>query len=98
MPNFEEVCADQEDTSCLAWRAGEEILAQAPTPPRCSRDRQDRQRRHRAPGDLHPGRVVDLVPRVIRAFDWSASDAPADEYDLWDGFGLSYTVGDLDVR
>ena len=31
------------------------------------------------------------VPRAIRAFDFGADDALADEHDLWAGLGLSFT-------
>jgi hypothetical protein len=86
-------CTDADDTGCLAWRAGTELLEQAPTSSQVATDRRiglgEDQRR--VTYTTHTGTGV---PRTIRAFNWSASDALANEYDLWDGFNIPYVPND----
>ena len=59
-------CADAEDTGCLAWRAGTEILGQAPAAGEVATDRRiglaENERRVTYTTDLGSG-----VPRTIRA-------------------------------
>ena len=85
-------CADGEDTGCLAWRAGPELLEQAPTAAEVTTDRRIGRRRRASRHLYHD--IGSGVPRTIRAFDWTDSDALANEYDLWDGFDIPYVAGD----
>ena len=91
IPDRSAVCSGPDDTACLAWQAGEKLLAQAPVD--ASSDRQiglqPTERRVTYTKDGGGG----LVPREIRAFDYTASDDLLDEYDLWQGLGLTFIQG-----
>ena len=94
VPDFSVACADDDDTSCLAWRAGDQLLTQSPTAAEVTSDRRiglDADERRVTYTNAASG---DAVPRTIRALDWAPTDALSDEYDLWNGLGLSYTAGD----
>jgi hypothetical protein len=84
-------CEGSVETSCLAWNAGESILAQAPNAIEVLSDRMigtgaDQRRVTYTVDSSSPA-----VPRTTRKFDYPAT---ADEHDLWTGLGLAFTPGD----
>jgi hypothetical protein len=89
-PDPSVTCNQTRTTGCLAWEAGARLLQQAPDPTEVLSDRQI--------GELPLERRVTysqaaagtVVPRSIRPFDYPAA---ADEFDLWNGFGLPFTQG-----
>ena len=94
VPDRSHFCADADETSCLAWDAAAEILEQAPDSTQVESDR----RIGTAPTDRRvtytQAAVGDAVPRTVRPFDYSDSDARADEHDLWQGLGIAFVAGD----
>ncbi len=97
-PDFDRVCVDPitgtalRQAACHLWNAGEELLDQAP-------DQSDvdlldfKIGLGQAERRIYYGQEAssDAVPAPLRAFDIPPT---ADEYDLWEGFGLAFTVGD----
>ena len=94
VPDSSQTCAGEEDTACLAWRAGDEILDQAPTPATVGGDRRIGDGIGERRITYTQGESGTALPRSIRAFDWAVSDSIADEHDLWNAFGLSYVAND----
>ena len=88
-PDVNTKCSASKTTGCLAWEAGDQLLLQAPDSTEVLTDRrigeQSTERRV-----TYTQASVAGVPRTIRPFDYPAG---ADEFDLWDGFGLNYTPG-----
>jgi hypothetical protein len=87
-PDTSRVCTGPTSTGCLAWDAGAELLAQAPTAIEVATDRRvgtgEDQRR------ISYSRQGSGVPLPSRPFNYPVA---ADEQDLWRGFGLAFTAG-----
>ncbi len=94
VPDRSHVCADAEETSCLAWDAAAEILEQSPDASEVASDRRIGTSAAERRVTYTQAAVGDGVPLNVRAFDYSDSDARADEHDLWQGMGLPFLAGD----
>jgi Neisseria PilC beta-propeller domain len=96
VPDQSRVCADAEDTACLAWDAGVEILDQAPDATEVATDRRIGMTATERRVTYTQAVSGDSVPRSIRPFDYSDVDPVTDERDLWLGMGIAFEEGEPD--
>ena len=80
LPDKSVTCASPDDTACLAWEAAKKILSQAPDSLSVAGDRQIGPSPFQRRVTYSQDSIDDSVPSKIRAFDYSVSDAVADEW------------------